>query len=138
MLALVVFTVYGSNDSGVARVRNVCCFLSSTLQIVTNLQDLECGDFCVTETNINWTRPASKLASIACQKMFKQLHLLTASSALGAFHKHKDNCHLPGGAAVFTFDHWATKPLNQARICNILDNKPTLNMAAETSLDSNN
>ena len=82
----------------------------STLQIVDNLQNLNCSVFCASETNLNWFNPSAK-AEIrqAFQKSFQQVHLSTASSTVGTFKEHRNARLLPGGTAILTFDHWVNK-----------------------------
>ena len=85
----------------------------NSLQLVENLQALRCGIFCASETNLNWAHQSNKrnIRQIM-ERGFIQVHMSTTSSAIGKQKEHLNAKYLPGGAAIFTFDQWASKVTN--------------------------
>ena len=77
-------------------------------QLVANWRESQCGIAICSETNINWRRHAYSQAVRRVIQQANTVHLSTTCSAMGDEAEFKHKRYLPGGAAIFTFNHWAS------------------------------
>jgi hypothetical protein len=83
---------------------------SEYIQIINNLQQLEASIFMAISPNINWCNPSHKAQfKHPFLRAYRQVHISSTSSAVGYDKNYFQRPTLPGGAAILTFNHWASK-----------------------------
>ena len=77
------------------------------LNLVENWKTAQCGVALCSETNVNWRRHKYTYGVRQALQEANTVHMSTASSSMGDTEEFLNKRFLPGGAAIFTFNHWA-------------------------------
>jgi len=82
----------------------------STQFLFQKLQDLQCGIFCASETNVNW-RNRSQVEKFKAlgDRVWTHHRLIVASHSCGSDAVTKNKSYLPGGVAIWVNQYWSTR-----------------------------
>lgn len=76
-------------------------------QLVANWRTAQSGIAICSETNVNWRRHVFSQEVRRVLQQANTVHMSTSCSEMGNEAEFKHKRYLPGGAAIFTFNHWA-------------------------------
>lgn len=77
------------------------------LNLAENWKVAQCGVALCSETNVNWRRHSFAHGVRRVLQEANTVHMSTACSNMGDADEFRTKRFLPGGAAIFTFNHWA-------------------------------
>lgn len=89
----------------------------STNQLFQHLQELQCGVFCASESNVNWRNKTAFFGfrDLLTRAGWRCSSLSTSCSTFGDFEEHATQKYLPGGTATLSLDLWASKIIDQGK-----------------------
>mmetsp|Transcript_24392 Transcript_24392/g.34980 ORF Transcript_24392/g.34980 Transcript_24392/m.34980 type:complete len:90 (+) Transcript_24392:611-880(+) len=76
------------------------------LSLIENLVTAQGGVAICSETNINWRRQKFVHEVRKQLQEANTIHMSTMCSSMGDSDPFRNKRFLPGGAAIFTFNHW--------------------------------
>ena len=76
--------------------------------LVDNWRSIQCGVALCSETNINWRRHSYLHDVRRYLQEANTVHMSTTCSSMGDDSEFRQKRFLPGGSAIFTFNHWAS------------------------------
>jgi hypothetical protein len=80
-----------------------------TIQLTQRLKELSTSVFTAISPNINWHNPSHwSQFKRPFKRSFKQIHISATSNDVGKLPNYIATPNLIGGAAILTFDHWAS------------------------------
>jgi hypothetical protein len=83
---------------------------STTMRTIANIKELEASVFVIISPNLNWCNISNKIKfKQQFKPLYQQVHLSTTCSAIGNDKNYFNRELLPGGVAIATLDHWASK-----------------------------